>query len=750
MSKILKILAGIIVILIVAVAVFISTFDVNKYKDDIVAVVEQKTGRNFSIGGDLRLGFSLVPTVIVEDVKFGNSSWGSSPEMLKVKYFEAQVGLIPLLSGNISVNRLVLDSPEILLETNKQGQGNWVFSSGAKTESAKKSETKETAPPKLNINEVNIKSAKVTYKDGITGKITKIDIDELKAEAGSFAKPVELLLQAKFNDIPVKVDGTIGSLDNLSDNSSFPLNITASVNDAKLSLDGKIEQPMDAKGIDVKLDFNVDSLDTFEKISGKKLPKTGPIHIAGNISEKDGTYFIKTMQAEVGKARAGIDGKITNPGEAKGLDFVITFEAESLGYFNEITGTRLPAVGPVKMNTKLADKDGAYQLNDMNLKMGNTDLAGNAFINLNGKRPALTANLTSSLIDLVPFQDEKKEKVKKEKVFSSEPLPFETLKSADIKLDLKAKKIKTADLTMDNVKLQMNLNNGKLSISPLDTAIGGGSMAMQMNLDASSGKSGILDTSIDIRNFEPSTLPDLKDEISGSKTDVTIKAKGSGKSIAAIMAGLNGNMLVKMGPGTIKSKTGKIATADLLSSTFGLLYPGSKDSSNELKCGVIKFDIKDGIATSDQGIAFATSKMNILGSGVVDLKTEKLDIGMNPQARSGVSISAGQLAELVRIGGTLANPKPVPDTKAALKTAASVGAAVATGGLSVLAQGLFDNSSAESDPCATALGIKPKPASTTTTATKKQEPKSVTEKATDTVKDAGGAIKDTFKGLFGD
>src|SRR5690606_25808646 len=121
------------------------------------------------------------------------------------------------------------------------------------------------------------------------------------------------------------------------------------------------------------------------------------------------------------------------------------------------------------------------------------------------------------------------------------------------------------------------------------------------------------------------------------------------------------------------------------------------------------------------------------------------------QARSGTGISAGQLAELVRVGGTLAEPKAVPDTKAAFKTAASVGAAVATGGLSILAQGLLDRKSADADPCATALGIKPAATETATTTTKTEEeqPASVTEKATDTIKDAGGAIKDTFKGLFG-
>lgn len=56
-----------------------------------------------------------------------------------------------------------------------------------------------------------------------------------------------------------------------------------------------------------------------------------------------------------------------------------------------------------------------------------------------------------------------------------------------------------------------------------------------------------------------------------------------------------------------------------------------------------------------------------------------------------------------------------------LKTAASVGTAVATDGLSILAQGLFDRATADDDPCATALGIKLKKKATTITTAEKTE-----------------------------
>jgi hypothetical protein len=138
--------------------------------------------------------------------------------------------------------------------------------------------------------------------------------------------------------------------------------------------------------------------------------------------------------------------------------------------------------------------------------------------------------------------------------------------------------------------------------------------------------------------------------------------------------------------------------------------------------------------------------MNVIGSGTINFKTEQLDLGVTPQAREGTGISAGQLAELVRLSGTFANPTIVPDTKAALKAGLSAGTAVATGGLSILAQGLFDRSTADDDPCATALGIK---TAKSTVAEKAPPEKSTTDKAVDSVKEAGTAAKDKLKKLFG-
>jgi len=672
MGKVIKILAGLFVVVIIGVVIVISTIDVNQYKGEISRVAEEATGRKLVIDGDIGFKLSLIPTVVIEDVKFANASWGSKPEMLSLGKFEVQVSLMPLLSGNIQVNRVILLAPEILLETNKKGVGNWVLEIEQTEGKAPPSSESDTPLPAIVVNEVHIENARITYKDGVTGKETKVVIENIETKTDSFDDPLSLLVKIIYNEIPIKIEGSLGSVNQLMANEKYPVDLEIDVSDAKIGLHGQVAKPMEGKGLDLELSFNVASLSKLSKLAETELPALGPISLTGKLSDGKSSYSIKSLKLQAGK----------------------------------------------------------------------TDLSGDLTANLAGKRPALTVNLSSNMIDLVELSGGEavaKKEAKKARVFSSEPLPLEGLKSVDANVTLNAKQIKTSSLVLAKTKIVLTLKNGNLSIKPLSTLVAGGTMNANIGLNAS-GKTAALVTDISIKGLEPSQLEYFKGKITGGKTDVTIKVKGSGNSVSQIMAGLNGKLLAKMGKGELKDSKTKAASTDL----FSMLNPSGTREGTLIECGVINFKIKDGIATADKGIAVASNKMNVIGSGTIDLKTEKLDIGITPQAREGAGISVGQLAELVRVQGTLANPKPGVDTMAALKAGAGVGAALATGGLSILAQGLYDKSTADEDPCATALGQKP---AKTTTASKEPE-KSTTTKAIDAVKDTGSAVSDTIKGWF--
>jgi hypothetical protein len=92
-----------------------------------------------------------------------------------------------------------------------------------------------------------------------------------------------------------------------------------------------------------------------------------------------------------------------------------------------------------------------------------------------------------------------------------------------------------------------------------------------------------------------------------------------------------------------------------------------------------------------------TKNVSILTTAEIDLETEKLDLTFRTTPRRGVVISAGEIFNpFVKVIGTLAAPRLAVDEQGVLL---SGGAAVATGGLSILAKAAWDRLNRSRDPC---------------------------------------------------
>jgi len=99
-------------------------------------------------------------------------------------------------------------------------------------------------------------------------------------------------------------------------------------------------------------------------------------------------------------------------------------------------------------------------------------------------------------------------------------------------------------------------------------------------------------------------------------------------------------------------------------------------------------------------IAAQTTEVTWSGGGEINLKTEELDLGMAPTARKVISsLTNIGLASLVRVGGTLAEPKVGLDKMDVAKKYALYSLYIATGGLFFLAQKAYDHLVSNIDPC---------------------------------------------------
>ncbi len=662
MRKILLILAGLVLVVLIGAVIIISQIDVSEYKEQALAQAEKATGRKVSIDGDLDLSISLHPAIVAEGFRFANADWGSRADMATIRRIEVQVAILPLLKGKVEIQRFILIEPDVLLEKNAAGKANWEF--GAATE-PDQGQASEAGMAPIDIGTVFVKQLKLVYRDATSESPETFSIDTLKLDSID-ADQLKLELNAALDNTSINVNGTIGSLARLFDNSNYPVDINARIGAITTTLKGIINKPLQGKGLELKASLELAQLDEL----------------------------------------------------------------------NTLTGSELPAMGPLSLTTTLSDADGKYKLTDLKVSLDASSLSGNLIIDISGTVPYIKANLQSPMLDLVPFQPEppaQEEKV--ERYLTDDPLPLDGLRAANADIALKVAEIRTRQATLTKFETALKLEGGNLTMKPLFVEVAKGTLSGDVKIDASQKTAGF-SIKLDGRNIQLGQLQQLRETLSGGATNITLRLTGSGNSSQAIAGGANGRLLVQVGAAEMKRDEEKNG---FLASLAKLVNPFSAKDNAMLDCAVLNFNIRDGIATANKGIGIETRQITVSGGGDINLKNEKLALGFEPSAKGKVAGAITNLASGMKAGGTLANPEikinPAGMAMGAIKSVA--------GGAGSLVGDLFgkgDGGAADTAPCQTALTGKSTPAKATGTTTSSKT-ESLKEKVLT-------APKKLLKGLF--
>ncbi len=740
-KTILGIFVGLVVAAVVAIFVILSSYDFNELKPQITQAAKEATGRDLTLGGDIKLKIGLTPALAIDEVRFQNAVWGSRPELAKIKRFEVQVALLPLLSGKIGIKRLILLEPDILLETDKSGRSNLSFETPKKAEPPAPKEAPPKGPaklPALTFDQVRMEKARITYKDGVSGKTYSVALEKLTAEAPSPDGPLQLALKGSYNDKPFEASGTLGSLlAALDPQKAWPVKIKAKAGGATLNIDGEVKGLTKARDISVTVTVQGESVPELAKLGDvKDIPDVGPFKATIKVLGPADRLAVPALDVEVGSeelAKLKLTGAIKDVQNQKGVDLSFSMKGKDLSNLQKFSGRPMPVKGPFEISGRASDPAlKTYRVSDIKVNLPNMDLRGSAEILLSTKRPKIQASLSSQKMDLRPFMPKEEKKtakeskpekplVKRERIFPKDPLPLESLKQADANVRILAKQIITPEVALDDLTVDLALQDGALDIKPLKAVIGGGKLEGSLALRPQ-GNQAILSLAVKADKFDIGRMAkemQVTDILEG-KLDVDVDLKGSGGSVAALMAGLNGKVVLVMGKGRLDNKYIDLAGADLGQSIFRLINPFEKDKKyTDINCMVLRWDIKDGLAQST-AMVFDTSRMTVVGDGKVNLKSEELDITLEPSPKEGagvagvgkVGLSLSEVAKPFKLGGTLASPSLAVDpTRAALAIGKSVGGAALLGPAGIAAA-LASPTSGDENPCLKALeaaktGAKP-------------------------------------------
>ncbi|MFK7816004.1 MAG: AsmA family protein [Gammaproteobacteria bacterium] len=437
------------------------------------------------------------------------------------------------------------------------------------------------------------------------------------------------------------------------------------------------------------------------KISGTVNPvakqtQGGDVHMSIHMSEHESLLSLEGI--------ANING-------IEGNHLKVNADFSNLDSLSKYLQTDLLPYLPAKISANIETSEHEVLVNNLVATSQESDLSGDVKVDWSGERVSVSGSLNSELLDFSPVFVEKnarhedgKNAPKEDKIFSAEIIDWSWLEAYKAKLNLEVNKLIVNKNVFNKVKTNLDMGNGSLKIKPLQAVFANGSVKSALSLNKS-GDSVMFDTQLDAINLSLADMGVTGDSVlKGGTTDLVMKFSGQGASLHQIMSSLNGEMVAEVQKGIIKNDAFEAIGTDIIFEMLSMLNPFMKeDETTELKCAAVKFTAENGVLTSKNQLAVETSKMKIVGGGIVDLNTEELEIGFSPSAKKGVGINVGSLVKFVRLGGTLNNPHPEADPVGILKSGAAIGAAVSTGGLSLLVEGLFKRAANSGSACNQAL-----------------------------------------------
>ncbi|OUR82102.1 AsmA family protein [Cycloclasticus sp. 46_120_T64] len=196
MGKLLKIIAGLVFLLVLAVIAAPMIIDPNDYREEIQQAVKEKTGRDLLINGELSLSVFPWLGVGINQVSLSNADGFKDNYFAQIEQANVKIKLLPLISHQIDVSTIVLKGLTLNLAKNQQGVTNWADLAKPSAKKAVQATTTPNNTPSgaelaaIAIGGVEIMDANVNWFDASNNESYRLIDLELTTESLSLGKPM--------------------------------------------------------------------------------------------------------------------------------------------------------------------------------------------------------------------------------------------------------------------------------------------------------------------------------------------------------------------------------------------------------------------------------------------------------------------------------------------------------------------------------------------------------------------------------
>ncbi len=590
---------------------------------------------------------------------------------------------------------------------------------------------------------------------GSIGDLIKFDIVRLKADASV----PDLSVAEAFSGIKMPAFKSISASADLVSPTALDLsakNLTASYdhNGLTMNVQGSIDS-MIKKRAELNLDVNADlnTLASLSSILEIKLPDIGPLSAAGKIVGATRNIQVNSIEARV--RDQVLSGKLTGDLgrviDLKDINLHADLNTPSVQLLLNRFDIKSNIKRPASVNSRLSYDEGVLHLKEAELDLAGGKIIGDlSMLNYfdKSKRRKLVGHVNVMNFDLLEARKLKKpEKKKKKKTvilnpkrsdstdiasveeidvkngirsqtqstaaangkfLPNDPLPFHLIRENDLDLKLKIGRLRANVFDFENSTVDVKSNNGVFQFGPFDGTLGGGHALLQLDVNAKATPA-LTSFNARIDRFDMAKAGAFRDsETIESSGDAfaSLVVSGYGESIASVLGNANGGGLLYFEDMLLKRGTIDLFTTDLFRKTLNAINPfRKKEKDTQIECAAFAFNIEDGLFTTPYGVAAEAKDYSMTGSGQVNFKQETVDLEFKTKVKKLLAINPlEKLTGLVKVKGQLVDPQVTLNPKGIFEIGATIGAALATGGLSLLAQDQYEKMQAKSELCAKALG----------------------------------------------
>ena len=290
-------------------------------------------------------------------------------------------------------------------------------------------------------------------------------------------------------------------------------------------------------------------------------------------------------------------------------------------------------------------------------------------------------------------------------VFGEDALPFDLLPQANGRLAINIDELSfPGHVPMTAVKGNVVFDGSNFHVNDLSFGLGKGSAQVQASVSQFQGSNPTLSLKGTAKGFTLEQLMDAVDsgtKVKGGDTELAFNLRSSGMSMHQLASRANGAIQVSVGKGSIDSRFIDRG-GDLMITVVDAINPLRKKTDKTiLECAVFYLPMSNGQIVLNDSIGVVTDRLDIVLSGSVDLKTETLNVKIDPREKSGLTTGVN-LAGLVKLQGTLLKPQAGVNKEGVVNSAVSIGLGILTGGATILAENA-KSLATKSQPCKAAL-----------------------------------------------